>query len=271
MTIAEALKKYKDVEADLLLGHVLKQSKEFLYLHPAQKLTAPQKANFERITKKRQAGMPAAYLLGYKYFYGLKFKVNRNVLIPRPETEWLVDETLGMIKRRLRTNPTKALRILDVGTGSGCIAISIAKNVDPRKVKIYATDISLGALTVAKENARENKVKVKFSEHNLLSDVKGKFDVIIANLPYVPISDYQHLNTNLKYEPKNALTDDSENFILIQRLLSQASKKLSTKGKLMLEIDPKAAVLFTNYSQVIITKDMHGLNRFISMPLTALK
>ncbi|HEX3095881.1 MAG TPA: HemK/PrmC family methyltransferase, partial [Patescibacteria group bacterium] len=135
MTIAESLKKYKDIEADLLLGAVLKQSKEFLYLHPDKVLTAGQTKKLADMVKKRKAGMPAAYLLGYKYFYGLEFKVNQHVLIPRPESEWLVDETLKIISQKLKRNAKEPLKVLDVGTGSGCLAISIAKNADKKRVK----------------------------------------------------------------------------------------------------------------------------------------
>lgn len=256
MTIAGALKKYSKIEADLLLGHVLKQSKEFLYMHGAQKLTAAQQKKFEAITTKRKDGVPAAYLLGYKYFYSLKFKVNRSVLIPRPETEWLVDETLKILKTK-----RSGAKVLDVGTGSGCIAISIAKNADPKKAKVFASDISAPALKVAMENAKANKVKITFAKRDLLQDVTGKFDIIIANLPYVPVSDYKKFYNNLKHEPKLALTDGYDDSRLIIKLVEQAERHLNTNGILLLEMDPKTTKYLKGYKPKI-HKDIHGLNRF---------
>lgn len=260
MTIAQALKKYSAIEADLLLGHVLKQSKEFLYLHDDKKLTSVQQNKFLGMTKKRQTGLPVAYLIGYKYFYGLKFKVNKDVLIPRPETEWIVDKTLQIIGK-------KPLSIIDVGTGSGCIAISLAKN---SKAKIFATDISNRALKVAKENAKINKVKIDFSKHNLLEGVKGKFDVIIANLPYVPVSEYKKFKKNLKFEPKLALTDGTNDFILIEKLLTQASGRLNSNGKILLEIDPLFAMPLKRIVKNLmpnkkceVFKDLNKLDRYI--------
>jgi release factor glutamine methyltransferase len=261
MTIAQALKKHPKIEADLLLGHVLKQSREFLYMHPDKKLTPKQAAAFENMAMKRKKGMPAAYLLGYKHFYGLKFKVNRDVLIPRPETEWLVDEAARIIKRLRKQNPSKLIKIIDVGTGSGAIAVSIAKAVNDKKIQITATDISEKALLVAKANAKSNKVKINFKRSDLLAGVSGKFNIIIANLPYVPISDYKKLLQSLKYEPKLALTDGTDDFVLISKLLKQAKNNLAPNGIILLETDPASIKLFKSKGK--ITKDIRGLDRFI--------
>jgi release factor glutamine methyltransferase len=261
MTIAEALKKYSDIEADLLLGHVLKQSKEFLYLESNTKLTPRQKSTFEALAKKRRSGIPAAYILGYKYFYGLKFKVNHNVLIPRPETEWLVEQSLRMIANKLKVNPHEKLKILDVGTGSGCIAISIAANTDYKNVKVSATDISSQALQVAKKNAEVQNVTVNFSTHDLLRGVKGKFDIIIANLPYVPIDEYQKFYQNLKFEPKLALTDRSNTSEIIQAFMKQVEPRLNSGGALLLELDPTSVIYISPYKPKIV-KDHNGLDRF---------
>lgn len=268
MTIAEALKKYSQIEADLLLGHVLKKSKEFLYMNGSKKLTTKQALSIKNMAEKRLNGMPAAYLLGYKYFYALKFKVNRNVLIPRPETEWLVDEALKLILTKLKENPRKEVRILDVGTGSGAIAISIAHEMAinnlSNKVKVFATDISEPALKVAKNNAKANKVNIKFSRHDLLKGVKVKFDIIIANLPYVRNSDYRKQYLNLRYEPKVALTDGTDNSELIQEFLKQVPKFLYTKGMAILEIDP-STVKVVNMKKFKIVKDINNFNRFLKL------
>lgn len=268
MTIAGFLKKYSTTklgsEIELLLGAVLDKSKEFLYLHPELRLTTEQATKLEELANQRVTGVPIAYLTGTKYFYGLNFKVNKNVLIPRPESEWMVDETLRILAKKQKNSGRKLLRVLDVGTGSGCLAVSIAYNCDPAKVQVFASDISDKALGIAKQNCKLAKVKINFSKSDLLANIKGKFDVIIANLPYVPESDYQKFIENLKFEPKLALSDGTNDFILIKKFLSQLPQKLEKNGIAILEIDPKAATLpapkgFTKRN----VKDIHKFERFI--------
>jgi release factor glutamine methyltransferase len=261
MTIAQALKKYPKIETELLLAHILQKSKEFLYAEPGKNLTPSQQKQFAKLIKKRAAGMPIAYLLGYKYFYGLKFLVNKHVLIPRPESEWLVDRALKLAGRDSK--------ILDVGTGSGCIAISISKYAGALGAHVWASDISQKALRVAEENARALKAKVQFCHSNLLEKVPTQFDVIIANLPYVPIRDYETLRPNLKYEPQLALTDGTNRFMVIDKLISQAKSKLRNNGVLLLEIDPaakdivaKSARRYLPAKKVRFYKDLNNLVRF---------
>lgn len=269
MTITQLLKQSKHEDSDILLGHVLKQPKEFLFIHGDQKISKIDEKKFKDLLKKRLSGIPTAYLLGYKYFYGLKFKVNRNVLIPRPESEWLADESLRVVVEKLKSRKTlKNMQILEIGTGSGCIAISIAKTIQEsglsKKVRISASDISAQALVVAKQNAKLNKVSINFAKRDLLTGAKGKYDLIIANLPYIPMSDYQKLLTNLKYEPKLALTDGTDEFVLIKNLLSQTKKHLNKNGVVLLEIDPKAkSIIKKLYTKAEIIKDIHKLDRFV--------
>lgn len=264
MTISEALKKYKDIEADLLLGHVLKQTKEFLYMHPEKKLTEIQRKKFILLANYRRHGIPIAYLLGYKYFYGLKFKVTRDTLIPRPETEWLVENALRVINAKLLKKKSGTLKVLDLATGSGCIAISIKKGLSGQKVKITASDISSKALNVAKANAKTHKASITFVNSNLFKNISGKFDLVIANLPYVPLSDYKKLYQNLKFEPKKALTDGADDFRLIQKFLKQIPEHLNERAVILLEVDPKFFKSQKNNEWRII-KDIHGLNRFALM------
>lgn len=270
MTIADALKKYTDIEIELLLGHLLQQSKEFLYLHPEYKLSSEESAELVQMSKLRESGVPTAYITRYKHFYGLNFKVSKNVLIPRPETEWIVDEALRITTKKQREPKRKVVRILDVGTGSGAIAVSLAFNTDPAKVEIFATDISDKALVVAKQNANAAKVKINFSKHDLLTGVNGKFDIIIANLPYVPASDYKKFFENLKHEPKLALTDGTDNFILIKKLIDQLPSRLNKDGFVLLEIDPLAVKPLTlqakksgKYKTIKVIPDLQKLQRFI--------
>ncbi len=231
MTISEVLKKYSRIEVELLLSHLLSKPKEFLFLHPKYKLPGNKLKKLLSLIKRRLSGEPMAYILGYKYFYGLKFKVNKHVLIPRPETEWLVDA--------IKSNPSS---VLDLGTGSGAIIISLAKKFKSNKTQYYGSDISTKALQVAKTNAKNFGVKIKFFRSDLFNNIPGKFDVIIANLPYVPVKDYKKLFKNLKYEPKSAITDGSDTFKIYHKFFQQLSKNgaLSSPTTLYIEIDPAA-------------------------------
>jgi release factor glutamine methyltransferase len=269
MTIEQILKQFPEAESELLLGHVLKQSKEFLYAHPDRNLTKSQKLKFRKLLKARQVGWPIAYLLGYKDFYGLRFKVTRSTLIPRPESEWLVDKALKILGsqryRAARLNSNN--KILDIGTGSGCLAIAIKKNC-PR-VDLTAIDISQKALTVTKQNAKAHKVAIKFKKQNLLQGDKTKYDLIIANLPYVPKKDYLKLQDNLRFEPKSALVDSRQDFWLYEQLLKSVPDHLSERGQLLLEIDPSMKPLLEKFckknipeAKLIFTNDLHKLWRF---------
>ena len=201
MTLKEALVKYHNFEIELLLAHVLGKPKEFVFLHPEYKLSNYQVLKLSSMVRRRQKGEPIAYILGYKDFMGLRFKVNKSVLIPRPETEWILEhlshgvipalweESLQGKKKILRPaflkpkkgetqNDACIVRILDVGTGSGCIAVAIAHQCKVKsvkyKVQITASDISPAALKIAKENARRHKTSVKFVLSDLLQNIKGK-------------------------------------------------------------------------------------------------
>lgn len=262
MDIRQALKKYPaKIEGDLLLAHVLKQPKEFLYIEANRQLTQAQISKLSSLVNKRKKGMPIAYLLGYKYFCNLKFKVTQDVLIPRPETEWLVNESLKLIK--------VGSKILEVGTGSGCIAISIRKNTLSERTHIWASDISSKALKIAKYNAKNLMAKVKFYQSDLLKNVPSQFDIIIANLPYVPATDYKKLKNNLRYEPKSAITDGTNDFKIYKRFFSEVAKHLKPNATILLEIDPNATSFLKTYCkkylptrQIAFFKDLKGLVRY---------
>lgn len=260
MTIRQALS--RGDETDLLLSHVLHQPKEFLFLHSDKILSRAQQARFRQLLRRRHKGEPMAYILGYKYFYGLKFKVTKDVLIPRPETEWLVDRALTAIKNR-----KYPLRLIDVGTGSGCIAISLAKQRTGKKALIHASDISAKALAIARHNARQHHAKISFFRSDLLTRTKQKFDLLVANLPYVPPQDYTKLKTGLKYEPREALIGTPD---LYKKLFAQLDDHLNFGALVLLEIDPSTKGLFANMLSknphvggLKFIKDYHGLWRFV--------
>ncbi len=155
---------------------------------------------------------------------GLRFKVNKSVLIPRPETEMIVDKVMSY-KLPVIRKQKRIIRILDVGTGSGCVAISLAHKFKVKsaksKVEIAASDISAAALKTAKENARAHHVRVKFVKSDLLKNIKGRFDIIVANLPYVPKEDFRFLIKDLRYEPTNAIFATEKGLSLIKKFLNQ--------------------------------------------------
>jgi release factor glutamine methyltransferase len=233
MTIRDGLRKYPQIEADLFLAHILKQSKEFLYMHPEKVLTMAQARKFGTMARQRARGVPAAYVLGYKDFYGLRFKVSPDVLIPRPESEWLVDQAVAEIKRR-----RGKLLVLDMGTGSGCLIVSLAKAMRRRNnIEHVAVDASKKALSMAKKNAVKHGVRVKFIQSDLFQKVPGRFDLIIANLPYVPKDDYKKLYVGLRHEPKASLTEGTNEWKLYKKFIRHLPDKITDNSAILLEMD----------------------------------
>lgn len=188
---------------------------------------------------------PSQYIKGWVEFYKLKFKVNPDVLIPRPETELLVDEVLSFARPGLTR-----LTVLDLGTGSGNIAISIAKN--NKKIKVFATEVSEKALNLAKENARKHSVdkRIFFIESDLLSNIKASPDIIVTNLPYIPSERIPYLDSSVKdFEPLVALDGGPDGFDLYRKLFTQIKEK-GWKPKLIVgEIDYTHGELAVNEAQ----------------------
>lgn len=267
MTISQALKLNTAVESDLLLSHVLNHPKEFLFLHPNNKLTANQEQQFRKLIRRRQRGEPLAYIVGYKYFCGYKFTVNKKVLIPRPETEWLVEHATKIIKKKLaKQRVPKTLKVLDIGTGSGCIAISLVNNLGhDARVQITGSDVSAAALTVARHNARQHTAKINFVRSNLFQNLNGKYDVIVANLPYVTIRDYRKLKRALRYEPALALHDKTNSFVLYQRFLKQLPEHVTANTIVLMETDPGAKKLLSLPQPHRWYKDLQGLWRYVAL------
>lgn len=169
------------------------------------------------------AGRPTQYIKGWVEFYKLKFKVTPDVLIPRPETELLVDEILNFAKNKQSFSTNKVLTVLDVGTGCGNIAISLSKN--NKKLNVLASDISQKALNLAKQNAKFHKVKIKFIKSDLLDQVREQFDIIVSNLPYIPKARIPYLDSSVKdFEPHIALDGGFDGFELYRKLFQQIKK-----------------------------------------------
>ncbi len=248
----QKISKEARIESELLLCHTIKKPKEYLFQNLEKKISKNTENKFKHLVKKRLTRFPLAYILGKKEFFGLGFKINQNVLIPRPETEELVEYFL-----KSKIAKKKNLKIADIGTGCGCIAITIAKKLPT--AKIYATDISQSALKVAHANARRHHVSkrinpapfcrkaakrcgIKFLKGNLLSCLSEKVDVIIANLPYISDKDYQKYFKNLKFEPRKALFGGRNGSFYIKKLLRAAPKYLKPNGEIFLETSPEQSL-----------------------------
>lgn len=212
--------------------------------------------------------VPVQYLLGKTNFYGLDFEVNENVLIPRPETEELVE---WIINENANTDKSKKLKILDIGTGSGCIAVSLAKNLP--NAEVYAIDVSKKALETAKRNAVNNNVEVTFMFQDILEleALKYSFDIIVSNPPYVRNLEKAEIKKNvLEYEPHLALfVDDHDALIFYKKIASLAQKNLLGNGQLFFEINQYLGQEMTdllenmNFSNVELRKDIYDNDRMI--------
>lgn len=226
----------------LVINEVTQLSKASIKAFPERELTSDQAQRLKNILIQLQTGQPIQYILGITEFYGLPFKVNPSVLIPRPETEELVEWILSSVGNLQAVNTGQfAGSILDIGTGSGCIAISLKKNLSGAQVS--AIDISEGALQTAKENAELNKVDVNFIKTDILnvnSEIEiPKFEIIVSNPPYVTLEDKKQMHTNVTdFEPHSALFVPEHNPLLFYNAIANfALTNLTPNGLLFFEIN----------------------------------
>jgi release factor glutamine methyltransferase len=218
------------LDAELLLSYVLKKPREFLLAHPETELAkAPFLMQLEEFLERRLKREPLAYITGQKEFYGRMFQVDKNVLIPRPESETIIE-----LLRQLPLQ--KGSVLVDVGTGSGILAITA--KLEMPALRVIATDISGSALELARKNARLLHADISFAVSNLLESTNiSLLDVIVANLPYVDAS--WEVSPETAYEPNTALFAKDGGLFLIKRLIAQTIDKLCDNGSLFLEADPR--------------------------------
>ena len=299
------------IDAELLLLYSLNQSgdkpklfrndRTWLIAHNDYELTAPQKNKFYSLIKRREKFEPIAYITNKKEFYGLEFYINKNVLIPRPETEIIVEESLKDIIRRpnLRIltevrspNVNKKIVIADIGTGSGVIAISIARELKEKNkiknCKILATDISAQALKIAKKNAKKHNCSknIIFKKGNLLKAFpkNTKIDYLLANLPYVG-DDYYYNNWlkngsapsefhEIKHEPKSSLLAKNNGLEYFDEFFPTLPEYINDRTKIFLESDPfqvplikKLAKKYLPKHKITVIKDLRGLNRITKIEI----
>ena len=291
------------LDAEVLLAFVLKTTRIDLYVRYDETPDDEQRARYRNLVKRRSLGEPVAYLVGKKEFFALDFEVDARVLIPRPETEELVSLVLESIKkqtkafsaefestsgnesdvvedseivettqRKLKTALSGKWNLCDVGTGSGCIAVSLAKNL--RESQIVALDVSDEALEIARRNASNNGVEkqIEFYKSDLFGAVKGTlFHLIVSNPPYVAENEYAELEPTVRqYEPRLALLGGASGAELPCRLVAQAPDFLASDGKIFIELSPTTVNLVvaqmkqdSRWRDVEVVRDMSKLERFV--------
>lgn len=262
MTLAEALawarRTIPASEARLLLQGLLGVDAANLAAHPERRLDPTQVDRYLAQVARRTGGEPIAYLLGSREFFGREFAVSSAVLIPRPETELLVE--LGIAKLGAVAMP----RILDLGTGSGCVAVSLALELGG---VVTAVDVSAAALTVARENARRLAVQVSFVESDWLAAIDGSFELIVANPPYVAEGDPHLDEGDLRFEPALALACGVDGLAAIRRIIADAPRYLERGGWLFLEHGydqadaVRALLLAADFKEIEQHRDLAGIVR----------
>jgi release factor glutamine methyltransferase len=249
------------------LAHTLNKDRAWLYTHPEAQLSYEQTEHFLELARRREQREPIAYITGCKAFFGLEFLVNTATLIPRPETELLVETAIQL------AYPNDPLTIADVGTGSGCIAISLAKYL--KNGRVFAIDISDQALDIARKNAVRHQVedRITFLRGDLLSPLPNQVDLIVSNPPYIRQAELnsQAMSPEVyQHEPRVALEGGEDGLRTIERLLSQAKAKLKPGGALLVEIGfaqgqtvlELAGLQFPG-ATIQVKKDLAGLDRLL--------
>ena len=215
------------LEAEILLAHVLQRPRAYLYANPDLELQSDRSETFSKLVERRAKGEPVAYLTGVREFWSLPLKVTRDVLIPRPETELLVEAALARIPDR------EAARVADIGTGSGAVALALAS--ERKQADIHATDISAAAISLARENARTLGLDVQFHTGSWCEPLQGRFDLIVSNPPYVADNDPHLQRGDCRFEPRDALTPGGDGLGAIREITAQASKMIRPGGWLLFE------------------------------------
>ena len=256
------------MNAELLLRFTLDCDRAYLYAHPEREITAKKQTRYGKALAQRARGMPAQYITGHQEFWGMDLIVNPAVLIPRPETEHVIETVLQLINGGRASSP--GVRIADVGTGSGCIALALAKELP--EAEVHATDISPAALEVARANAARHQLanRIQFRETDLLHGLEpASFDFVVSNPPYVGESEEDQVQLEVrKFEPRNAVFAGPTGLEVIERLIPQAQVVLKPGGWLVMEISGTIAEgvkrQLGRWDAVEITNDLQGIPRVAS-------
>jgi release factor glutamine methyltransferase len=246
------------MNAELLLMFTLNCDRAYLFAHPERELTPEEESRYEAALAERSRGVPAQYITGHQEFWGMDLIVSPAVLIPRPETEHVIEAVL-----ELQASGTP--RVVDVGTGSGCIALALAKELP--NAKIHATDISPAALEIARVNAARHQLeRIHFHQTDLLEGLRGEFDFVVSNPPYVGESEEDTVQLEVrKFEPRSAVFAGPRGTEVISRLIPQAHPALRPGGWLVMEISGTIAgevrTFLENWENVQIKPDLQSIPR----------
>jgi release factor glutamine methyltransferase len=257
------------LNAELLLMFTLECDRAYLHAHPERRLSRDEQNRYNDVLSEREQGRPAQYITGHQEFWGMDLIVTPAVLIPRPETEHVIETVLDCVRLGRAPSPA-ALRIVDVGTGSGCIALALAKELP--HAEINATEISGAALEIARANAARHQLeaRIQFHQTDLLQGLEpGTFDFVVSNPPYVGESEEDQVQLEVhKYEPRNAVFAGATGLEVIEHLIPQARESLRPGGWLVMEISGTIAErvmdLLAGWNDVQIIKDLQGIPRVAS-------
>jgi release factor glutamine methyltransferase len=276
------------MNAELLLRFVLNCDRAYLFAHPEREITDRERSCYDEALAERSRGVPAQYITGHQEFWGMDLIVTPAVLIPRPETEHLIETALEVLGAKLRSRAldaaggtavdgpvrasaqvsgsTRPLRIADVGTGSGCIALALAKELP--NAEIHATDVSAAALEIARANAARHQLehRIQFIQADLLGGLSPPFDLVVSNPPYVGESEEDQVQLEVrKFEPRAAVFAGHSGTEVIARLIPQARAALRPAGWLVVEVSGTIAQpvrqLLRGWDSVQITADLQSLPR----------
>lgn len=285
LTIAAALKRASEqlraaavpndiLDAQTLLAHALGRDRTYLIVNFNEELSDELIAKYDALIARRCAGEPLQYITGHQEFFGLEFEVTPAVLIPRPETELIIEETIRLAQRRIATDPDWQPVVVDVGTGSGCLAVTLARELENicNEARLIATDLSADALSVAQRNAARHgqAERIEFRQMNLLDDFPAQpfADFIISNPPYVAANELPSLQREVRdFEPHLALTDFADGLSFYRRLLSDAPARLRAGGWLICEIGYGQAEIIRSlvnenvWDDMRLPEDLQGIPR----------
>jgi release factor glutamine methyltransferase len=255
------------LNAELLLMFVLGRERAYLYAHPEYELTSEEQCSYDEVIQERARGCPTQYITGHQEFWGLDLLVSPAVLIPRPETEHVVETVLELVKHK---PPEEKLRLVDVGTGSGCIALALASELP--HLEIHASDVSEVALEMARVNAARLGLdqKVSFRQSDLLSAYGAEeFDLVVSNPPYVGESEADKVQRQVReFEPRIAVFSGEEGIDIYRRLIPQAQAALQPGGWFVCEIgfsaEAKVRELLAGWVDIQVTADLQGIPRVIA-------
>lgn len=253
-----------DIECAIILEYVMGTDRNDLFAHPERELIKEEEEKFFSLINRRNSGEPVQYITGKTFFYGLEFLCDNAVLIPRFDTEVLVEEIIK--------NAPKDAKLLDLCTGSGCIALSVKH--ERNDLCVFASDISKAALATAKKNKENLSLDVTFIESDMFENIEGRFDVIVSNPPYIPKEVIEGLDEKVKkYEPYNALCGGEDGLNYYRIIADKAKGYLNADASLMMEIgfdqgESVSSLLRENgYTEIKVIKDLNGLDRVVTAVL----